>query len=130
MADRSLDDVRTELAEIQQKLDEIPDDAFAERVGLRDRWLELMALAGELREASRTPEELERELRDLRRVRDEVLDRHLSIGNIGAGGGPGGGGIDVEYVNELNRTIDEAGDRSTIDRRIRRLEAELARLDT
>jgi hypothetical protein len=89
-----------------------------------------MALAGELREASRTPEELERELRDLRRVRDEVLDRHLSIGNIGAGGGPGGGGIEIEYVNELNRTIDEAWDRPTIDRRIRRLGAELARLDT
>jgi hypothetical protein len=130
MPEMSLDEVRTELAEIDRKLGEIPDDAFAERVGLRERWLELMALAAELREASRTPDELRKELQDLRRVRDEIHERHLSIGNIGAGGGPGGGGIDIEFVTEMNRTIDEAWDLAKVERRIRQLEAQLAGLDT
>jgi hypothetical protein len=123
-----LDEVRIKLAEIQQLLDDLPDDAFGERISLRERRRELQALAGELREGNRTPEHLKKELDDLRRLRDDVFDRHLSIGNIGGGGGPGGGGIDVEYVNEVNRTIDAAWDRAKIDRRIKELETKLARL--
>ena len=124
-----LDEVRAELVEIGRKLQELPGDAFAERVTLRQRQMELRAMAAELYASSRTAEQIRQELADLRRMRDDVFDRHLSIGSIGGGGGPGGGGIEVQYVNEVNRTIDEAWDRAKIDRRIHQLEAELARLE-
>ena len=130
MTDLTLGEVRVELTEIQRQLSELPDDAFGERISLREQQRDLQALAGELREGSRTPAQLAKELADLRRLRDDIFDRHLSIGNIGGGGGPGGGGIEVEYVNEVNRTIDQAWDRAKIDRRIAELEARLAHLES
>lgn len=130
MTDLTLDEVRVELAEIQRQLSELPDDAFGERISLREQQRDLQARAGELRQSSRTPAQLVKELADLRRLRDDIFDRYLSIGNIGGGGGPGGGGIEVEYVNEVNRTIDQAWDRAKIDRRIAELEADLARLES
>lgn len=127
MTESTLDQVLAELNDLQRRMSELPDDAFAERVMVRERRRELHAQAAELRGASRSLEGLQKELQDLRRLRDEVFDRHLSIGNIGAGGGEGGGGVEVRYVNEVNRTIDEAGALSRINRQIRELEVELGR---
>lgn len=127
MGERTFEDVRDELREVRRKLDELPRDSFAERVALRDRWLELRAQAVELQEASQSREDLENELQELRRLRSDIYDRHLSIGNIGGGGGPGGGGIEIQYLLEVNEAIDRAWDHETLDRRIAELEAELAR---
>ena len=127
MVESNLDDVLAELNDLQRRLSELPDEAFADRLTLQERRRELHTKAAELRNAIRSPEELQKELQDLRRQRDEVFDRHLSVGNIGAGGGEGGGGVEIRYVNELNRTIDQAGDLATINRQIRELEVELGR---
>ena len=125
MAEPNLDDVLAELRGLQQRLSELPEDAFTERLTVQDRRRELHVSAAELRESSRSPEDLQKELDDLRRLRDQVFERHLSIGNVGPGGGEGGGGIEVRYVFEVNRTIDEAWDLDTIYRQIRELEVKL-----
>jgi len=130
MTGSTLEEILAELNDLQHRMSELPDDAFAERLVVQERRRELHAQAAELRDARRSPAELHRELRDLHRLRDEVFDRHLSIGNIGAGGGPGGGGVDVRYVNEFNRNIDQAEDLAKINRRIQELEVELARLQS
>ena len=127
MVESNLDDVLAELNDLQRRLSELPDEAFADRLTLQERRRELHTKAAELRNASRSPEELQKELQDLRRQRDEVFERHLSVGNVGAGGGEGGGGIEIRYVNEVNRTIDEAGDLAKINQQIRELEVELGR---
>ena len=125
MVDPNLDDVLAELRDLQQRLSELPEDAFAERLRAQERRRELHAYAAELRDSSRSSEDLQKELDDLRRLRDQVFERHLSIGNIGPGGGEGGGGIEVRYVVEVNRTIDEAWDLGRIQRQIRELEVKL-----
>ena len=125
MVEPNLDDVLAELRDLQQRLSELPEDAFAERLRAQERRRELHAYAAELRESSRSSEDLQKELDDLRRMRDQVFERHLSIGNIGPGGGEGGGGIEVRYVVEVNRTIDEAWNLDRIQRQIRELEVKL-----
>lgn len=125
MVEANLDDVLAELRDLQQRLSELPEDAFAERLRAQERRRELHAYAAELRDSSRSSEDLQKELDDLRRLRDQVFERHLSIGNIGPGGGEGGGGIEVRYVVEVNRTIDEAWDLGRIQRQIRELEVKL-----
>ena len=127
MAESNLDEVLAELNDLQQRLDELPDDAFAERLAVQERRRELHIQAVGLRDAGRSIEELKKECADLRRMRDSVFDRHLSMGNIGPGGGEGGGGIEVRYAFEVNRTIDEAWDLDKINRQIRELEVELGR---
>jgi hypothetical protein len=47
---RSLDEVRVQLVEIQERLAELPDDAFAERLELKSRQEELRAEAADLRQ--------------------------------------------------------------------------------
>ena len=127
MAGRTFEEVRDELREVRRKLDELPPDSIAEKVALRERWLELRAQAVELQKAARSEEDLAQELSDLRRLRSDIYDRHLSVGNIGGGGGPGGGGIEIQYLLEVNEAIDQAWDHEKLDRRIAELEAELAR---
>lgn len=125
MVEANLDDVLAELRDLQQRLRELPEDAFAERLMVQERRRELHVYAVGLREFSRSSEDLQKELDDLRRLRDQVFERHLSIGNIGPGGGEGGGGIEVRYLVEVNRTIDEAWDLDRIQRQIRELEVKL-----
>ena len=127
MLESNLDAILAELNDLQGRLDDLPDDAFGDRLTIQERRRELHARATELRNAGRSPEEIQKELDDLRRMRDGVFDRHLSLGNIGPGGGEGGGGIEVRYALEVNRTIDEAWDLDKINRQIRELEVELRR---
>ncbi len=124
----NLDTILAELKGLQARLADIPEDAFGERLEVQQRRRELHRLATELRNAGRSKEKLQSELEGLRRLRDEVFDRHLSIGNIGPGGGEGGGGIEVRYLIEVNRTIDEAWDLDKLNRQIRELEVALSRL--
>ena len=63
-----LNQIRRELNEIQRKLSEVPNDAFPERMTLRDRRRELQTRAGELHDAGQSPEGIKKELRDLRRL--------------------------------------------------------------
>jgi hypothetical protein len=127
VAERTFEEVRDELREVRRKLDELPRDSLSERVALRDRWLELRARAVELQKAGQSLDDIERELKELRRLRSDIYDRHLSVGNIGGGGGPGGGGIEIQYLLEVNEAIDQAWDHEKLDRRIAEMEAELAR---
>jgi hypothetical protein len=127
LSESNLDAILAELNDLQGRLDDLPDDAFGDRLTIQERRRELHALATEVRNAGRSPQELQKELDGLRRMRDGVFDRHLSLGNIGPGGGEGGGGIEVRYALEVNRTIDEAWDLKKINRQIRELEVELGR---
>jgi hypothetical protein len=128
LPESDLDPILAELNDLQGRLADLPEDAFGERLKVQQRRRELHLQATELRNARRSREELQSELEGLRRLRDEVFDRHLSIGNIGPGGGEGGGGIEVRYVIEVNRTIDEAWDLDKLNRQIRELEVALSRL--
>jgi len=127
MAGPTLDEVLAELRDLQQALSELPEDAFGERLRVKERRRELHTQAAELREAGRSIAELQEELSRLRSQRDELFQRHLSLGNIGPGGGEGGGGIEIRYALEVNRTIDEAGDLAGINRQIRELEVAINR---
>ncbi len=127
MVGPTLDEVLAELRDLQQALSELPEDAFGERLRVKERRRELHTQAAELREAGRSIAELQEELSRLRNQRDELFQRHLSLGNIGPGGGEGGGGIEIRYALEVNRTIDEAGDLAGINRQIRELEVAINR---
>ncbi len=86
----NLEGVLAELRDLQQPLLELPEDAYGERLNRKERRRALRNQAAELRKAGRSMEELEKELEGLRNLRDEVFERHLSLGNIGPGGGEGG----------------------------------------
>ena len=126
MDDLTIDDVLTQLRSVQLELDALPGDARTERLGLQERRRRLKIRAGKLWAASRTPDQIQRELDDLQRARCEILDRRLSVGHIGGGGGPGGGGIEIQFVNEFNRTLGERWGLSEIEQRIKELEIDVA----
>ena len=126
MTSNELDAIRLELAEIQDKLLELPRDAFAERVELRDRQAELRdAIAGQYadRDERRSDTDLLRELESLRKRRKEIVRNRINLvgqSSGGEGGGPGAGSIGI---GNLNRQMDEAQGGGDIEARIMRIES-------
>ena len=127
-AEPSIDDVFAELRAIDQQMRSLPESAYEERLALRQRRRELHARASELGHATRSAEAVRQELTKLRELHRAILDRHLSVGHVGGGNGPGGGGIEPRYVFDVNTAIDEGWDRAGIEQRIRELESDLAHL--
>ena len=89
---RSLDEVRAELAAIQGRLAEMPDDAFEERLELKSRQEELRAEAADLRQKvsqskEEMTEELERLERRLKTLTEGRPDRAEQVGRASEGGG-------------------------------------------
>jgi hypothetical protein len=130
-APATLDELRIELAEILNRLNELPADAFKERIRLRDRQAELRALSRTLAVSQTSQEDLLEELADLERQRKALIDQHLNLahtgGATGAGGGGGGAGVDIHQALEMNRAIDRSGSRGAIEARIQAIKAEVRR---
>ncbi len=127
-AESGIDAVFSELRAIDQQMSALPESAYQERLALKQRRRELHAQASELGHGARSAEAVRRELTRLRELRRAILDRHLSVGHVGGGNGPGGGGIEPRYVFDVNTAIDAGWDRAGIEQRIRELESDLAHL--
>lgn len=126
-ADRRLEGLRRELARIQEELGDLPEDAFVDRLWLRERQADLRAEARRLASASASAES-EADLRDrLRRLRLE-LERRSSgrVSHAAAAQTGRGGGIDPAMAHELNRRIDEGTGIEGLRREIRELERRLS----
>jgi hypothetical protein len=127
----TLEALRIELAEILNQLNELPADAFKERVRLRDRQAELRALSRALAASQTSKKDLLEELADLELQREALMDQHLNLahtgGATGAGGGGGGAGLDIHQALEMNRAIDRSGGRGAIEARIQAIKAEIRR---
>jgi len=119
-----LDEILRSLREVEEQMDAASDD-FDETIRLREQQRELRALAARLAQKSRTPGEIARELEHLKRLRHELLSGHVSVGHVGGGNGPGGGGIEPRYVFAMNEAIDNAWDRAELESRIQKLEVQL-----
>lgn len=116
--------VLDELLAVEQRLGEAPADAFAERVQLRERMLELRADAAAISRATTAPGSLRRYLEQLElrreRIKRERLDRSWQDGGLG------GMGIPDKQTEELNRRIEEAYDLPELEREIVRIRGKLA----
>ncbi|MDP8958620.1 MAG: hypothetical protein M3N51_05325 [Actinomycetota bacterium] len=126
---RSLDEVRAELADIQERLIQLPDDAFGERLELKSRQEELRAEAAQLR--SRVPEtrkELEEELAALERQLDRLFQEHVDVVGQAGGSDAGDFGFTADAFH-INKQIDQAGGREGLQDRIAEIRRRLEELD-
>ncbi|MFP3882024.1 MAG: hypothetical protein ACLFRT_10480 [Actinomycetota bacterium] len=119
-----LDELLRSLREVEEQLEAISVD-FDETIRLREQKRELRAAAARLAQKTRTPDEISRELEHLKRLHHELLSGHVSVGHVGGGNGPGGGGIEPRDVFAMNEAIDEARGRADLESRIEKLEAQL-----
>ncbi len=121
-----LDEVLRELGDIQDRLNELPHDAFAERAELRERQEELRSAARRASDDMSDPDTVEgiaQQIRHLEHRRDQVLGNRLSPSAAAQTGM--GGGIDPEYVHQMNRQLAEAADLEGIEAELSRLRARL-----
>lgn len=119
-----LDDLLDSLRKIEKQLEAASGD-FDETIKLREQQRELRAVAARLGQKARTTTEIAEELEHLKRLRHELLSGHVSVGHVGGGNGPGGGGIESRDVFAMNEAIDEAWGRADLERRIEKLEAQI-----
>ena len=123
-----IDAILKELNEIDVKLEELPPDAFNERITLRERHEELQAEAKRLAasvESDRPTEDIEAELDALEQQLSAIKDERIDIVEQSGGGdsaGPGAEGLGAQGINwqiEQNRGVPQ------IRERIGELKAEL-----
>ena len=108
-------ELEIELSATRAELEELPPDAFNERITLRDRIIELEAAIG----AATPPaqDSLRAELAELRAKHDEL--RRTRISPATAHGGLGlAGGIDPNFLHKANRRIDELTGIEDVEARI------------
>lgn len=100
----SLDDVRTELADIHDQLLALPADDYAERSALKERQNALRQLSHELLEGQplHSRETLRAAHERLTEVRDRLLDLHLAHTSASAGDA----GIEDTFTLAVNKAID------------------------
>lgn len=125
MSELDLDELLAQMRDIQLQIDTLPDDDLLGLRELRERQRKLQARGRELYNASRTPDQIQKELDDANRVRNEIYERRLSTVDTGPAGGAGGGGIDIRDVHRWNEAIDQTWGLPEVEERIRELEAEL-----
>lgn len=123
----NVDEVRSELADIQRRLLDLADDDFAGKHRLLTRRDELRALAAEHRrdtDAERSDPELlselaarRQQLAAIERQRIDVVIQHGAGSHGTAAGGDGWGAV------QLNQAMDQAQDVAGIQARIGRLKA-------
>lgn len=122
-----LDEIRSELANVQRQLLDVADDDFAQKHRLLTRRDELRALAAEHRrdpDTERSDTELlselaarRQQLAAIERQRIDVVKQHGAGSHGTAAGGDGWGAV------QLNHAIDQAQDVAGIRSRIGRLKA-------
>lgn len=122
-----LESINTELAEIIDRLNALPSDAFAERYAMLKHQDELREAAAAYRDdlnAIRPTEEVEAELASLRRWRDQLIETR--IGFVTSMGGSNQGPTPGAWVELRDKAMGAAGlDR--INARISQLEDILER---
>lgn len=111
------EELRRELASIVEQLSELPDDAFSERVHLRDLQTSLRAVLAEPTEG-RTRESLETELRQLTRRLERLLEDRPNVGAM-SDGGQGGDGL--AQSQQMAWDYDEGQGRPDLNRRIKEI---------
>ncbi len=101
----TLDQVREELAEIYEQLMVLPADDFDTRSKLKDRQNELRQLSAQLIEGQplHSQEALKAAYERLAKVRDRLLDQHLDTASTSIGDA----GIEGEFVQAVNKAMDQ-----------------------
>ncbi|MDH3540113.1 MAG: hypothetical protein OEP52_08970 [Acidimicrobiia bacterium] len=118
-------ELELELRMVREDLQELPPDAFNERISLRDRIIELEAAIAEATPVAE--DSLRRELIELEAERLAMVKTRMDPSN--AHGGLGlGGGIDPNFLHKANRRIDELTGIKQVEARIREIERLLERL--
>lgn len=129
MDQTELSTIRAQLVEIQDRLLELPADAFSERIELRARQDELRervrskALAGDILSA----DQIKRRIADL----EKTIETH-SANRLSHISGPQtglGGGIDPKHLHEMNRRMDELARIEDLKTQLRRLRDRLAAME-
>lgn len=121
-----LDDIRRELAILGERLEQLPDDAFGERLTIRTRQRDLrvavqsIALAGDLMSA----DQLERRIDFIRsRIKAHYGNRLTTSSGPQTGMG---GGLDPKYLHQMNRAMDKANNIDALKKELRKLDDRLA----
>jgi hypothetical protein len=119
----TLEQVRTELAEIHEELIALPPEDFGHRADLRTRQNELRQLSGELiqGEPLHNRKALEAAYTRLQDVRDRLLEHHLSHSSTSVGDA----GIDSAFVNAVNKAMDSGLGLDDVEARIGEILAQL-----
>lgn len=104
--EQTLDEVRSELAEIYEELLTLPADDFNRRAELKERQNELRQLSRDLieGEALYSKDSLRSAYERLHSVRDRLLEQRLSSGSSTS---VGDAGIDGAFTIAINKAIDE-----------------------
>ncbi len=124
----SLNELFTEISSLRRRLEDLPQDAYDERVKIRSRITELHAEAHEIEEEMPLDREhLEAELRELMAEHDAIVSGHVDpvsqSGSLSASV-PG----DTSGAQNINRAIDAAADLSRLEKHIRELKRRLGHL--
>lgn len=120
----NLDQVRQELAEIYDKLLELPADDLSGRADLKERQNELRQLSAQLVEGKELHDSsfLKSAYRRLTKARDQLLDRHLPYVSTEAGDAGIEGG---DIATAINRAMDSGMGLDEIESRMREIIAQL-----
>lgn len=122
MTEIGLDRVLRELSEVQDRLNALPEDAFAERYELRSRQAELRDRAASFRvdfDAERSTADLLSELSGLRSRLAVIEGQRIDM--VSQAGGAGGMTGAMTPEEGLNRRMDEAAGGGEIRSRIGRI---------
>lgn len=127
----TVSELRRELVDVMQRLHELPDDAFKERIELKNRQHDLRARMAEALRAERraTPDSaqaIRRELNQVRRRKEQLVDQRTAT-SAGASGG-GFGSASVVHFQQMQAEQNEALGLPELDARIAELQWELDQL--
>ena len=106
-----IDSILKEITEIDERLDELPSDAFEERFQLRERHQELRQQAATLAadaDRNRPTEEVEAEYAALQSRLDAIMDERIDMVSQSGGGGAAGSGAEGLGAQSLNWQIEQA----------------------
>ena len=124
-----LEEIVRELAEIPERLDALPEDAFLERIEMRERMNELRAEAMRLEEATPSDESVDgllAHLANLRRQRDVAKQAEISEeGQAGSYYGGYRGSRSMWDAAKLNRQIRVGRGLPELEEQIAQIEREL-----
>jgi hypothetical protein len=133
MSDEQLDDVTAQLAEVQGKLLDLPDDAFAERYALQKQQDALREQASQFAEdwdAQRPTDELLAELAARRSQLKAIEDQRIDmVSQSGGGSAANAPGADAYGAGDINTGIAQAQGLGDVEERIGRIKGILRERD-
>lgn len=123
-----IDAILKELYEIDVKLDELPADAFNERITLRERHEELQAEANQMAsqaDSDRPTADIEAELASLEQRLSQIKGERIDIVEQSGGGDSAGAGAEGLGAQGINWQIEAGEGVPEIRERIGKLKGEL-----